>query len=349
MTDPHSRLFLSCDLTGSTAFKQKAEQDPGTPWQKVFLQFYREFPAAVRSCQSARPAAQGLRFELWKAIGDELLFTCRVESELDIHAAVQTWIAAMGEYRNNSLSDGGVGLKDTSGLGVKGGAFIATFPGPDSEASIPRSGQTEKSGEDVVGLNRAALEGRRDHEQYQFDYFGPSIDTGFRLLSRSSSRYFVVSVEVAFALTCLQQQPGPHQQDYRDLGLVLRSTDALKGVWNGNDYPVMAIDLDRHLAVNKALAAFDSSRADVAKLHRLCEACYTSPGWPFRSYLSGSRNNYFDKRPLDPLDNYVVETLDGLERQPDEPTDAESIEVARALEQLDANGATQLPESPMDE
>lgn len=36
--------------------------------------------------------------------------------------------------------------------------------------------------------------------KYQFDYFGPSIDTGFRVVGHATQRFFTMSIEVAWAL-----------------------------------------------------------------------------------------------------------------------------------------------------
>lgn len=136
-------LFLTCDIVGSTAYKQRH----GSAWQKTFLSFYREFPQMLGD--QVRAGASPLTFELWKPIGDELLFTCKVEHEDDIYDAVRIWLAAMAGYETSSL--------DEERLGTKGGAFIATFPGPDSRCSVPRNPQSEVSDKAVVALNREAL------------------------------------------------------------------------------------------------------------------------------------------------------------------------------------------------
>lgn len=126
-TAPRSLLFLSCDITGSTAFKQRRS----APWLRTFLSFYREFPQQLGDllAEADRP----LRFDLWKAVGDEMIFTCAVDDERDVDLAVRLWLAAMDGYE----------------------------------------------------LNRSALE-LRDLTAYQYDYFGPSIDTGFRVTECSS-------------------------------------------------------------------------------------------------------------------------------------------------------------------
>src|SRR5581483_5568883 len=141
--DPRSLLFLSCDIVGSTAFKQQE----GTLWQKTFLSFYREFPQMLGELTSNANYEPG--FTLWKPIGDELIFTTLVRSERDIYAAVRIWLSALADYEKNVFND--------VPLATKGGAFVATFPGPDSESSIPRNPLSETSDKGVVELNDEAL------------------------------------------------------------------------------------------------------------------------------------------------------------------------------------------------
>ncbi|MCW2300762.1 hypothetical protein [Rhodococcus erythropolis] len=303
-----SQIFLSCDLTGSTDFKQSTGSGKSGPWQKVFLQFYREFPQRIATTQVAQSTVD-LSFELWKPIGDELIYTCAVRSEADVYRAVRTWIQAMKDYEKYSLDD--------TTMGTKGGAFIATFPGPDSRSSVPRDPQSEKTDGDVVELNRKA-HSRRNHRKYLYDYFGPSIDTGFRVLSKCDSRYFTLSVEVAFAMSCLHLTPALDQAKYGIDDLVLLDSTVLKGVWGGRAYPVLAIDTEHLEPVNLAYSAFEH-RAGPKEIQSLCQACYGSDGWPSRLYLPSGASDHFKAVPVDALAGYVpsVSPL-GAEEAPDE-------------------------------
>lgn len=316
-----SRLFLSCDLIGSTAYKQRRSHHPQAPWQKVFLQFYWEFPQQLRLLQSdkAHRDARNLQFTLWKAVGDELLFTCDVRCETDVYAAVRLWVATMQEYASKSLSDKLIAAGDGARLGVKGGAFIATFPGPDSESSIPRRPDIDRTGRDVVDLNNDALSGTRNPDDYLYDYFGPSIDTGFRLFHESKSRYFTLSVEVAYVLATLHVARGRRRRASDDL--VLRLGAELKGVWGGRTYPVFALDLESEDHIHRAFAVFEPPRDGVARVLDLCRACYHSANWPFHVYLpEARRNSPFLVPPIDPLAGYVGQSeVDPIHDDPPRP------------------------------
>ena len=79
------RLFLSVDLSGSTAFKNSQDgeaRDQASPkWVTAFDAFYRGFPAKFRSSYALRKTSQSGSDncpKLWKAVGDELIFCGRV-------------------------------------------------------------------------------------------------------------------------------------------------------------------------------------------------------------------------------------------------------------------------------
>lgn len=289
-----SKLFVSCDLVGSTQFKQSR---PG--WQKVFLSFYREFPQFVARANLAAHGdddGEPLAFHLWKAVGDELIFEVHVRAEKDVGAAIRVWLQAMRAYEQESLAE--------FGLALKGGAFIATFPGPDSESTIPRDPSYEDSDDPVVVLNEDALRGRRAHTKYLYDYFGPSIDTGFRVFGLSSRRYFTLSVEAAWALASAAYAATGDKSGtdtHHVVDVVLHGTHTLKGVWAGREYPVFAIDRDHGDAVNVALAKLRAEEMTAHKIIEVCHACHADPGWPSKLYLPASGNKAFWVVPEDAI------------------------------------------------
>lgn len=321
-----SRLFLSVDLTGSTAFKQRDDLDSNMPWQKVFLQFYREYPEILKQTQQEDRLRQGgghLQFQLRKAIGDELIFSCVVLAETDTYWALRIWLQAMRRFETQNLADAVLGVSHGPSLGVKGGAFLATFPGPDSGASIPRLPNSEDTGKDVIELNRQALAGDRDHARYLFDYFGPSIDTGFRVLARCNSRYFTLSLEVAYVLSCLAARKEPDSDN--PLTPILLTSDGLKGVRHEQRYPLFALDLEQDDEVNKAFARFESPPPHINDILNLCEACYSQPDWPFHIYLPNAFTAQFRQAPTDPLAEYVSPSDSDV--PPDDPPDKPNVKL----------------------
>jgi len=83
---PRLRLFMSADIVGSTAFKQRSSRDSDS-WFGVVRSFYsksqgffeKKWDEAYKAHQ-ASPSMLPLSAdppELWKTIGDEVLFTRR--------------------------------------------------------------------------------------------------------------------------------------------------------------------------------------------------------------------------------------------------------------------------------
>jgi hypothetical protein len=306
-----STLFLSCDLVGSTHFKQTE-----LGWQKIFLSFYREFPQILATANREISTIDGrvTEFHLWKAVGDELIFEVDIQDEKDVSRAVRVWLDAIGRYESQSLSD--------RSLALKGGAFIATFPGPDSESSIPRNPAVEISDEPVVILNKRALAGTRAHSKFLYDYFGPSIDTGFRLFALSSRRYFPLSIEVAWAMALAAHEAAANKVDesiHTTSDFVHHGSHVLKGVWNGREYPVFAIDREDADAVHLAMAKMNGGTMDSSHIIDVCHACDADPKWPFRLYLPASVNPAFVAPPEDAMLELLANESnhDGAETQVD--------------------------------
>lgn len=301
-------LFLSSDLVGSTSYKQKTKG-----WQKIFLSFYRELPQMIAEASRKIDPDAASAFHLWKAVGDELVFEVDIASEADVSRAVRVWLLAMSMYEDQVL--------DEAGLALKGGAFIATFPGPDSESTIPRRPDYEDSDGAVVLLNQQALTGQRAYRKYLYDYFGPSIDTGFRVFGLSSRRYFTMSIEVAWAVAGAARTADTHKQG-QDLhhvsDFVFHGSHALKGVWNGRDYPVFAVDRERGDPIHEALAKLGGGPLSSEHVIDVCHACATDESWPFALYLPNSSNENFTTKPDDAMADLLASetSMEGAETEP---------------------------------
>lgn len=322
ISEARSELFLSCDLVNSTAYKQRQAADrtsvadrrgPDLPWQQAFLEFYQDFPKALGEIRDARLKQDSVEhepeFTLWKPIGDELVFTVPVVHEDTVYSAVRIWLEALDRWKARIQH---------LGMGTKGGAFIATFPGPDRDVAVPRR-PTSQSARGVVAANDDACSaGARDHGEFLFDYFGPSVDTGFRLFAKATPRRFPVSVEVAWAMfrasTENQKVGFWDAQDIEYLG-----GQELKGVWDGRDYPLFAIDRHHSDPVNTATKALAQAKISAEEAMDLCRACVEDVRWPSAVYLPKSGSKALRNEPIDPLQELRVDNeMDGSERAPDD-------------------------------
>lgn len=314
-----SKLFVSCDLVGSTHFKQTQ-----AGWQKVFLSFYWEFPQFVNAADREQAQHDGghTDFHLWKAVGDELIFEVDVTDEASVGRAVRVWLSALDEYEKQVLAE--------PKMALKGGAFIATFPGPDSESTIPRKPEYGDSDQPVVYLNQSALSGNRAPTKYLYDYFGPSIDTGFRVIGRAERRYFTLSVEVAWAMGLAAHHAKGSKNDEKTHTVddfVFHGAHVLKGVWRAREYPIFAIDRDCEDAVNKAVAKMNGKKLEASQVIDVCHACAADGQWPFGLYLPDSTNESFREVPADAMSELLgSETpLDGAESA-DESGDGDNLD-----------------------
>jgi hypothetical protein len=227
-----SILFLSCDLQNSTQFKQKSAD----AWVATFLAFYSEFPSLLATRVTESYPDLRDRLSLWKAIGDELIFSVRIQSEQECSDAIDAWMETMLEFEIQHLLD-------KTPMTLKGGAFLATVPSPDRRVAIPRTVQISDGGSqlDAEETNEATLNAAETVGDFAInfamDFVGPSIDTGFRVLKFAARSYFVLTVEVAHLLF-------KHYNDdktKRGRQAYLLGTHSLKGVWGGRPYPVFAI------------------------------------------------------------------------------------------------------------
>lgn len=228
-----SRLFLSADLVGSTARKQSLGLS--SKWTGDVLAFYQQFPyrfahelklrveAMAKKVDGFALAAQPM---LWKAVGDELIYTMVVTTEHQVCAAVDAWMSAMRETEKTVL--------DKSRQDLKGGAWIATFPLPDRAIAIPLDHVTYDPDIEPEVVNRYLLDSADGGEVVSpilVDYIGPSIDIGFRITSLATPRRFTLSVEAAWAIAVSRLNTLDSTPVY------FAGETELRGVWAGRGYP----------------------------------------------------------------------------------------------------------------
>lgn len=264
----HLRLFFSADVVGSTAFKQKPEggangelgADPA--WFGMVLSFYHQAEKAFaqhwenyeKQFQQDGRLWFGEAPEVWKTVGDEVLFTKIVSHPMQAIMAIHAWCHTLDDLRRQ--------LRSKFSLDVKSCVWLADFPLRNQEVVLGHI----KSGEDddYPVLNREGLaafygaSARSKHNMLR-DFIGPAIDTGFRLGALSSPRKLIVSLELAHLLAVEQayaeSNPGWHSKGPSEIRKFVFRYDGkhiLKGVLGGHPYPVFWIDLDTESVLNRA-------------------------------------------------------------------------------------------------
>lgn len=262
------RLFLSVDLSGSTAFKnsdsgENRHNGAAPKWVTVFQHFYTDFPAFFGTeYQNYKTGIAGNDScpKLWKAVGDELVFCGKISNKKSCAIALMSFINTLHKYREK-LRD------DDINLNLKGTGWLAAFPEPN------RAVQLRKAREHPELLSASeALEQSADDNPFDFDFLGKAIDTGFRIAGTAKPERFVLSVQLARLLADLEPGSG------FDHTIRFDRPKTLKGVNRGEPYPMLYIDTMKHLP-NEELQKKErellqeDSRPDHTKIAKYLE-CY---------------------------------------------------------------------------
>lgn len=280
---PRLRLFLSADIVGSTGLKQSrlgasAEeiQKQHTAWFSAIQGFYiesrqsflREWEAAEKNW-SGKPEHFGEPPEVWKTIGDEVIFVKILTDYRQVAVCLKCWIAALSAMR--------VFLQEQNPrLNVKSTAWLAGFPVENKEVVLsldgPEGGREiedyYKESGDI--LNRYYADGKTG--DVSLDFIGPAIDIGFRLAAQSDSRRFVLGVGIPYILALTNPTQDKLLEDF---DVFYSGSVPLKGVLGGLTYPVFWIDLAEpgSLATREdRLTRFEAPGRDA--IRRYCEAFY---------------------------------------------------------------------------
>lgn len=236
------RLFLSVDLSGSTAFKNSKEGEAreagATPnWVTVFQKFYFDFPSFFASeFQQHKNDSVGddMCPELWKAVGDELVFCGRVTNKKSCAVALDAFVRTLYTYREQLVLQG-------VDLNVKGAGWLAAFPEPNRTVQL-----RVKDGRSELLPASEALESCADEKPFEFDFLGKAIDTGFRVASNAQPDRFALSVQLARLLVSSGPELGFGHQ------VRVERPSILKGVNKDEPYPFLYIDTMEHLPTQTA-------------------------------------------------------------------------------------------------
>ena len=226
-------IFLSIDLTNSTAFKAKAPD----LWADVVPEFYK----AVKN--------KYLDLSLWKLVGDEvLLYTPLFNIDLIANLIKQTdrvvknlidEIADNIGYKKGKVKEGKAIIKNS--LGAKGTMWISlcgtgqrnrVFPSPFS-----------------VDVTAPAL-----------DFIGRDIDEGFRISKFAVKDRVIISPLLAGVISSFKTQmhstqtvseAGSSINDIRNDNFIITSYQKLKGLWNDRFVPIIMFFGDGSEGLNK--------------------------------------------------------------------------------------------------
>ncbi|GAB0056109.1 hypothetical protein SIID45300_00413 [Candidatus Magnetaquicoccaceae bacterium FCR-1] len=219
-------LFLAADMQNSTAIKYRFSRNKMPEWKKMLRNFHegliRNFVEEINLLSASRRRDQP---RVWKALGDEIILTVNPGDLPNLKhylaafgKAVKAYNAELAQSDQQIFSPAGEVLR----LRLKPRAWLADFPLNNLEMVIP---------DGILDPTRP----ERPWANETIDFAGKAIDTGFRLGAFATSRKFVLSAEVVWALAC-----DPEEKLFP---LFHEGSAPLKGVLGGDSYPIFWWDL----------------------------------------------------------------------------------------------------------
>ncbi|MGQ0681637.1 hypothetical protein [Bradyrhizobium sp.] len=350
---PKFRLFLSVDLVGSTASKQRPRfpiQTPerlwvdggmAPPWLSPIANFFggfqEEFVREWKNFKAELAKKLGLKVAIdpsfWKANGDELIFVKELDDRKEILGCIDAWMKALKSLRPKLME---------KGLDLKATAWTAGFPVTNSELIFyTNPGAPDALFEDDHRLRQFALL-EKFHENKDLssansviiDFIGPSIDIGFRLATQSTPRRFVVSIDIAYFLVTAHLPPGVPLPRIFYSGRV-----ELKGVLGGKPYPVFWIDtLAGDTFSEKEDSLLGIRQASKEDIQNFCEGFYKEhSGLMFRPFIFRESESQYGEFP----ENYIL----ALEHLRDRWSDEKLIALKVTEVESAMNGSETLSEA----
>jgi class 3 adenylate cyclase len=168
---PDLILLLSVDIVGSAAFKADAPEQQGPPrWVQAFEAFYTDLPLLIEQARlelsgDGLPLAE--RLQLWKAIGDQLVFLARPADPHQLEGECLAFLQALRQAHRL--------MHERWGFGLHGVAWAF-----------------QEQGDNVVfRFQQQQLSGGSG-----FDLIGPDVDLGFRLVALAPEGELLVPLEL---------------------------------------------------------------------------------------------------------------------------------------------------------
>lgn len=233
---PEVWLFASVDLQDSTVLKQRDSR-----WPFAVRHFYEICSSEFTKGDSG--------FSVWKYLGDEVLFVCRLGTAADLVRAVSHALATCARIETQ-LSNHATSRRVRQ-VRFKPALWIARVR--ETRAMAQDRTDVEPDVRNVrlsPGTDTPAA----------WDFLGPSIDAGFRMASKARPGFVAMSPELTLALADLapaveealtsvddggnarsHHVHGPRFATTADVARVCRVVRHcdLKGVWDGHLYPII--------------------------------------------------------------------------------------------------------------
>ncbi len=209
-------IFVSMDLTDST----KLKSENSDKWIKIIKSFYAIMKTAITEYFPG--------FEIWKYIGDEVVFIKQLKGFKTINTFLDTVYDVQQEI-SVSLTD-----KYEKPITVKATTWIADVI---NDATLKDISEKHDIKNLMFTTNERLL-----------DFIGQDIDIGFRIAKYSYPKAVTVSAKFAFFLIKKEYK---HITKTNQDNFKIVSYQDLKGVWNKKLYPIIWYTKDMQSIVEK--------------------------------------------------------------------------------------------------
>lgn len=225
-------MFFSFDIVNSTSFKEK-HQDK---WRNVISKFYDISEKTMNSIinKEIDEGSNDCSVEIWKYVGDEILFYKKISSRNELFSNVIHTYSAQ-ERINKELCN----IEE-----IKDFIYIKT------SVWIAKCSQKENDSKNKV---YTSSQNNEDNEKYgakmfQMDFLGPDIDAGFRISKYSEKKKLVISAKLACllykAMEIVNEDGLDEVFDSKEKMMIkscmkIVSYEQLKGVWDNRYYPII--------------------------------------------------------------------------------------------------------------
>jgi hypothetical protein len=235
--------------------------------------------------------------ELWKSIGDELVYTKLLTDPRETLSTINAWMRTVKGYRS-------LLREQFPTLDLKSTAWIAGFPVHNAEVIFKSpSGKAtiEEDDDDPVYGNFLLLSEYKNNPSatiFTRDFIGPAIDTGFRISHIATNRRFVISIELALMLVSavrVRTQDFP----YPSPAFFYEGRHDLKGVFGGTPYPIFWIDMKIDPTLEIAEDTLNNRKPiSTDDMKSFCEEFIKSNSkYSFTPYIVGSSDPAFARVP----------------------------------------------------
>lgn len=202
--DVYALMFISFDVVNSSAYKTI---NP-CKWEAVLTDIMGHAIGAFETSPSGS-------YQFWKLLGDEVIYTRRIYDFSEIAYILDDAYAKM-QFLNKLIDCNVVCDQQASELlGVKSTVWLADI---STSCELSHNVYSEYEIKD----NRR-----------QSDYTGSDIDTGFRISAYSMKNRLMISCNLAYIM-CREPTLLPCGEK-----LKIICYQSLKGVWNGEPYPII--------------------------------------------------------------------------------------------------------------